>query len=76
MELYEGIDIGDNVEYLKFCPLCKTSLHDFHNHVSVPNKKKNTKDVFYTWSCFLCKKEFISYQEKRDCQNGETLAQP
>ena len=74
MELYEGIDIGDNVEGVRVCPNCGYEAERYVNIVNTPFMN-GKRDKFYTWTCYGCKKELISYQDNRDCQNGETLAQ-
>lgn len=62
MKLYEGIDIGDNVEEVKVCPNCNTKDERFPNIISTPIRD-GKRSTFFTWSCHHCKKELISYQE-------------
>ena len=58
----EGEMIEDNIKSLKKCPKCNNSnLQDFSNIVNTKFIEGERK-TFYTWSCYSCRKEIISYQ--------------
>lgn len=74
MELYEGVDIGVNIEDVRVCPNCGHEDERYVNIINTPFRN-GKRGKFYTWTCHSCEKELISYQEKRDYQDGKPLAQ-
>ena len=60
----EGKMIEDNIQSLKQCPNCNDQIMQEMPFLVNTKFIEGERKKFFTWSCFSCRTEIISYQTK------------
>jgi uncharacterized protein with PIN domain len=60
----EGLMIEDNIQSLKRCPKCNDLIMQELPNLVNTKLSEGERKQFFTWSCYSCRTETMSYQSK------------
>lgn len=58
----KGIQIPDNTQEVVICPNCGDRDERYVNIINTP-KVNGKRTKIYTWTCYGCDKELVSFQD-------------